>query len=68
MGHGACTHGRRTDAAGLGEDFGHVDVGTSHFEFGEAVFVAGVGDVFVPASVILCYVKTDCFHACSERC
>ena len=53
MGHGACTYGRRTDAAGLGEDLGHVDVGTSHFEFGEAVFVAGVGDVFVPASVIL---------------
>ena len=53
MGHGACTQGRRAGAAGLGKDFGHVDVGASHFEFGEAVFVAGVGDVFVPASVIL---------------
>jgi hypothetical protein len=53
MGHGACTYGRCTDTAGLGEDLGHVDVGASHFEFGEAVFVAGVGDVFVPASVIL---------------
>jgi hypothetical protein len=53
MGHGACTYGRRTDTTGLGEDFGHVDVGASHFEFGEAVFVAGVGDVLVPASAIL---------------
>ena len=53
MGHGACAYGRRTDTTGLGEDLGHVDVGASHFEFGEAVFVAGVGDVFVPASVIL---------------
>ena len=31
MGHGACTYGRRTDTTGLGEDFGHVDVGASHF-------------------------------------
>jgi hypothetical protein len=53
MGYGARAYGRRTDTAGLWEDLGHVDVGASHFEFGEAVFVAGVGDVFVPASAIL---------------
>ena len=53
MGYGACAYGWCADAAGLGEDLGHVDVGASHFKFGEAVFVAGVGDVFVPASAIL---------------
>ena len=53
MGYGARAYGRRTDTARLGEELGHVDVGAGHFEFGEAVFVAGVGDVFVPASAIL---------------
>jgi hypothetical protein len=50
---GACTALVRTFGASRGEDFGHVDSGTIHLDFGEAFLVAGVGGVLMPATVIL---------------
>ena len=50
---GACTVLVHTFAASWGEDFGHVDSGTIHLDFGEAFLVVGVGGVLMPATVIL---------------